>query len=82
MSFNITHCLRKITPTHCFSSCSDGVHRCGLFCAISIIVEMLKTEQIVDIFQVVKALRLHNPDFVTGLVSHIMYVFCMFATKS
>jgi protein tyrosine phosphatase len=53
--------------------CGDGVRRCGMFCAISIILEMLKTEQVVDIFQVVKALRLHNPDFVTNVVD---YKFC------
>ena len=61
------------SPTSYVSSCSDGVHRCGIFCAISIIIETLKTEQVVDVFQVVKALRLQNPDFVTGLVSP---VFC------
>jgi protein tyrosine phosphatase len=52
---------------------SDGVRRCGMFCAISIILEMLKTEQVVDIFQVVKALRLHNPDFVTNVVSRTYF---------
>jgi protein tyrosine phosphatase len=53
--------------------CNDGVHRCGIFCAISIIVETLKTEQMIDIFQVVKALRLQNPDYVTELAE---YKFC------
>jgi protein tyrosine phosphatase len=53
--------------------CNDGVYRCGIFCAISIIIETLKTEQIVDIFQIIKTLRLHNPDYVTGLVE---YRFC------
>ena len=31
---------------------------------------MLKTEQTVDVFQIAKALRLQNPDFVTILVRH------------
>jgi receptor-type tyrosine-protein phosphatase A len=53
--------------------CNDGVHRCALFCAISIVLETLKTEQIVDIFQIVKALRLQNPHFVTSLME---YEFC------
>ena len=57
--------------------CSDGVHRCGIFCAISIIIEALKTEQVVDVFQVVKALRLQNPDFVTGMVSTVHCVLSM-----
>ena len=50
-------------------SFSDGVRRCGIFCAISIIVETLKTEQIIDVFQIVKALRIQNTNFVTDLVS-------------
>ena len=40
-----------------------------MFCAISIIIEALKTEQVVDVFQVVRALRLQNPAFINGLVS-------------
>ena len=47
-----------------------------MFCAISIIIEALKTEQVVDVFQVVRALRLQNPAFVNGLVS--IYISIMF----
>ena len=49
--------------------CSDGVHKSGLFCAVSIIVEALKTEQVVDVFKTIQALRLHNADFVSDQVS-------------
>lgn len=53
--------------------CSDGIHRCGIFCAISIIIEALETEQVVDVFQVVRALRLQNPLFLNSLEE---YKFC------
>jgi protein tyrosine phosphatase len=53
--------------------CSDGVHRCGIFCAVSIIIEAMKTEQIVDVFQVVRSLRLQNPFFLNSLED---YKFC------
>jgi protein tyrosine phosphatase len=52
---------------------NNGVHQCGLFCAISIVVEFLKAQHRVDIFQVVKSLRIHNPVFITGLME---YEFC------
>ena len=32
-------------------------------------IERLKAEQVADIFQVVKGLRLQNPEFVTSLAS-------------
>jgi receptor-type tyrosine-protein phosphatase A len=54
-------------------TCSDGIQRCGLFCALSIVIETLKTEQIVDAFQVFRVLRLQNPAFVNGLEE---YKFC------
>jgi protein tyrosine phosphatase len=47
-------------------TCSDGVHKSGLFCAMSIIVDALKTEHVVDVFKTILALRLHNPDFVSN----------------
>ena len=73
LSVFLVRCFHEIKTM--FSS-SDGVHRSGTFCAIGIIVETLKTEQIVDIFQVVKAIRLHNPDYVTDLVSQTFCPCC------
>ena len=36
--------------------CSDTVSRSGMFCAIATTIERCKTEGVVDVFQVVKAL--------------------------
>ncbi|XP_065833910.1 receptor-type tyrosine-protein phosphatase S-like [Oscarella lobularis] len=53
--------------------CSNGIGRSATFCAINIVIERLKAEQVADVFQVVKGLRLQNPEFVTSL-EH--YKFC------
>ena len=49
--------------------CSDTVGRCGMFCAIVTAIERCKTEGVVDVFQVVKALRVQKPGAVTTVVS-------------
>ena len=49
--------------------CSDMVSRCGMFCAISTIIERCKTEGVVDVFHVVKALRGQKPGAVRTVVS-------------
>eukprot|EP00118_Oscarella_pearsei_P023274 m.275748 g.275748 ORF g.275748 m.275748 type:complete len:264 (+) comp40604_c0_seq2:8065-8856(+) len=53
--------------------CNNGIERSSAFCTISTILERLKTEQIVDVFQVVKALRIHHPD---SVLSEEHYKFC------
>jgi len=50
--------------------CSDMVSRCGMFCAIATTIEWCKTEGVVDVFQVVKALRMQKPGAVRTVVSH------------
>ena len=50
-------------------SCSDRVGRCGMFCAIVTVIERCKTEGVVDVFQVVKALRVQKPGAVPNVVS-------------
>ena len=57
----ITH---KHTHTH-----SDTVSRCGVFCSFINAMECCKTEGIVDVFQVVKALRIQKPGSVLTVVS-------------
>ena len=42
-----------------------------MFCAIATTIERCKTEGVVDVFQVVKALRVHKPGAVCTLVSII-----------
>ncbi|XP_048579368.1 receptor-type tyrosine-protein phosphatase S isoform X3 [Nematostella vectensis] len=53
--------------------CSNGVGRSGTFCAISSVIERLKTEQVIDVFQVIKRIRANRPGAVESLTQ---YVFC------
>ena len=50
---------------------TNTVSRSGMFCAIATTIERCKTEGVVDVFQVVKALRVHKPGAVCTLVSII-----------
>ena len=43
---------------------SAGVGRTGVFCALSILIERLKSEGVVDVFQTVKQLRAQRPAMV------------------
>ena len=47
----------------------DTVSRCGVFCALLNTIECCKTEGIVDVFQMVKALRIQKPGAVCTVVS-------------
>ena len=47
---------------------SDTVSRSGMFCAIATTIERCKTEGVVDVFQVVKALRIQKPGAVRSVV--------------
>ena len=42
-----------------------------MFCAIATTIERCKTEGVVDVFQVVKALRVQKPGAVRTVVSHM-----------
>ena len=42
-----------------------------MFCAIATTIERCKTEGVVDVFQVVKALRVQKPGAVPTVVSHM-----------
>ena len=48
---------------------SDTVSRSAVFCAIATTIERCKTEGVVDVFQVVKAMRMHKPGAVHTVVS-------------
>ena len=48
---------------------SDTVSRCGVFCSFISTIECCKTEGTVDVFQVVKALRIQKPGSVLTVVS-------------
>ena len=47
-----------------FSFGSAGVGRTGVFCALSLLIERLKAEGVVDVFQTVKQLRSQRPAMV------------------
>ena len=44
-----------------------------MFCAIATTIERCKTEGVVDVFQVVKALRMQKPGAVRNIVSRILF---------
>ena len=75
MSCRVAH-VAKISL--CFTAmlsvcvCSDTVSRSGMFCAIATTIERCKTEGVVDVFQVVKALRVQKP----GAVRSVVCIFC------
>lgn len=48
---------------------SDGVSRTGAFCALYSVLERVKTEQIVDVFQAVKTLRIQRAGLLGTIVS-------------
>ncbi|XP_030637073.1 receptor-type tyrosine-protein phosphatase kappa [Chanos chanos] len=53
--------------------CLNGGGRCGVFCAISIVCEMIKRQNVVDVFHAVKSLRNSKPNMVD---SPEQYRFC------
>ena len=55
---------------HCYLSISfsDGVGRSGTFCAILSIIERLKSEQVIDVCQSVKVIRVNRPKAVNSKV--------------
>ena len=55
---------------------SAGTGRTGTFIAVSILLERLKTEGVVDVFHTVRALRLQRPNMVQTVVS-IVYIWHM-----
>ena len=69
LPFLYTHkCACTHTHTHTHTH-SDTVSRCGVFCSFINATECCKTEGIVDVFQVVKGLRIQKPGSVLTVVS-------------
>ena len=54
-------------------NCSGGCGRTGTYIAISILLERLKTEGVVDVFQTARTLRLQRPSMVQSVVSTVTY---------
>lgn len=53
--------------------CSDGVGRTGVFCALCIVLERMRSEGVVDLFQTVKLLRTQRPNMIQN---QDQYLFC------
>ena len=51
---------------------SAGVGRTGVFCALSVLIERLKSEAVVDVFQTVKQLRAQRPAMVQTKVRSVL----------
>ena len=49
-------------------TCRDTVSRVGVFCSLINAIEMCKTEGVVDVFQVVKALCIQKPGAILTVV--------------
>ena len=54
---------------------SDTVSRSGMYCAIATTIERCKTEGVVDVFQVVKALRVQKAGGVLTVVRLLIPMF-------
>ena len=50
---------------------SGGCGRTGTYIAVSILIERLKTEGVVDVFQTVRKLRMQRPGMVASPVSSV-----------
>ena len=63
--------LGNIDYSLCVCLCiySSGCGRTGTFIAVSILLERLKTEGVVDVFNTVRSLRLQRPNMVQTVVS-------------
>ena len=48
---------------------SNGIGRSGVFCAVSTVIEKIGTEEVIDVFQAVKRLRMNSPQMIESLVS-------------
>lgn len=51
---------------------SDGLGRTGTFCTLYYVLDRVKTEQVVDVFQAVKTLRIQRTGLVDNVVSTSM----------
>ena len=66
-------CMHLHCNMLCFPNSSDTVTRSGMFCALAAVIDRCKTEGIVDVFQVVKALRTSKPGAVPTMVCVTRY---------
>jgi len=66
---HILPCVFDKRTALCVCMCSGGCGRTGTFITVSILLEQLKTEKVVDVFHTVRGLRLQRPGMVQTVVS-------------
>ncbi|RLU26735.1 hypothetical protein DMN91_000532 [Ooceraea biroi] len=54
--------------------CHDGVTGCGLYLALSFLLERMAVEKEFDVYSAVRAVRRSRPDFVRSL-EHLEYLY-------
>ena len=64
----VVHCRYIDCTYYCLPLSSDTVSHCGVYCSVSIALEQCKTEGVIDVFQVIKAVKRSKPGAVTTLV--------------
>lgn len=70
-TLQVRHCLmtpKRLTSTF-FCLSSGGVGRTGVFIALSNLIERVKAENVVDVYQTVKKMRLQRTAMVQTKVS-------------
>ena len=72
--FRLSNFLSAISSSQNLYNCnlspsSDTATRSGMYCSVGTTIDRCKTEGVVDVFQVVKALRVHKPGAVPSVVS-------------
>ncbi|XP_065069823.1 receptor-type tyrosine-protein phosphatase mu-like [Rhopilema esculentum] len=67
---------RRLGSSPILVICSDGASRCGTFCSIYNCIERVKVEQIIDVFQVVRSIRMVRPHAVAS-VGQMEYIYEM-----
>jgi protein-tyrosine phosphatase len=68
----VVHCRYELIRRHTNAPhCSDGASRCGLYTVVSLLLERLKAENRVDVFQTVKTLQATRAHTAYNFVSDI-----------
>jgi len=67
---------RRLGSSPILVICSDGASRCGTLCSIYNCIERVKVEQIIDVFQVVRSIKIVRPHSV-ATVEQMEYIYEM-----
>ncbi|KAL5021666.1 hypothetical protein ScPMuIL_000821 [Solemya velum] len=70
-SVNAWQVEKGVTPV--IVQCMNGVHNSGLYCAVSKVIQQIKVDQEVDVFQAVREMQICRPEFIQ---SEVQYSFC------